>query len=77
MRTYMWICPCCWEEIEEYGAIELVWDQAFFPRQCEHCYSEWEEWYNMDFIWHENVVDKNWNEVNLSNNKKRKWQLEN
>lgn len=55
MRTYMWVCPCCNEEYFEYGAIQLEGDQCYFPRTCEKCGAKWEEWYNMDFIWHENV----------------------
>lgn len=57
MRTYMWVCPYCDGENFTYGAIELEGDQCYFPRTCEDCWAKWEEWYNMDFIWHENVRD--------------------
>lgn len=57
MRTYMWVCPCCWEDLGEYDAIELSGDQCYYPWKCYNCWARWEEWYNMDFIWHENVRD--------------------
>lgn len=65
MRTYMWVCPFCEGENFNYGPIQLEWDQCYFPRECCECGSKWEEWYNMDFIWHENlekwVLDTNKN----------------
>ena len=53
-----WICPCCEGENLEYGAIELEWDQCYFPRRCVDCRAEWEEWYSMDFI--EHTITKEW-----------------
>ena len=54
-KIFQWTCPCCGGENLTYDAIELEGDQCYFPRTCEKCGAKWEEWYNMDFIWHENV----------------------
>lgn len=62
-----WTCPCCQSDNLEYGAVEFYDDQCYFPRTCNNCKTEWEEWYSLDFIWHENLYDKDWNELLLDN----------
>ena len=70
MKQFMyglWVCPFCKGENFTYGSIELEGEQCFFPRECEDCGAKWEEWYNMDFIWHENL--KKWVlDTNKNNN---------
>lgn len=71
MRTYMWVCPFCKEESLDYWPIQLEGDQCYFKWECDNCKAKGEEWYNMDFIWHENLQewvldtnqDKNGNNV--------------
>lgn len=68
---YQWKCPVCESDNLEYGVVEFYDDQCYFPRICQSCGAEWEEWYSMEFIWHENLYDKNGNEIkekDLSNN---------
>ena len=50
-----WDCPCCKKSNLEYGSVDFYDDQCYFPRTCPDCGAQWEEWYSMDFIWHENV----------------------
>ena len=54
-----WECPCCHSGNLEYWTIDFYDDQCYFPRTCEDCGAEWEEWYAMEFIWHENIIK--WN----------------
>ena len=58
-----WQCPVCKTNNLRYGTIEFYDDQCYFPRRCANCMSEWEERYQMEFIWHENLYDKDWNEI--------------
>lgn len=64
-----WECPCCWSNNLEYGAAEFYDNQCYFPRTCYDCKATWEEWHSMDFSWHYNMFDKDWNEIHLSDNK--------
>lgn len=59
MEIHAWKCPHCWGECLNYGKIEFYDNQCLFPRTCENCGTEWEERYNMEFIWHENVLPNN------------------
>lgn len=59
MITYLWVCPCCEGENLTYDKIQFEGDQCYFPRKCDDCWAKWEERYNMDFIWHENVLPNN------------------
>lgn len=56
---YQWKCPRCWGENLDYGTVEFYDDQCYFPRECKNCKAEWEEWYSMEFIGHENVNTEN------------------
>lgn len=69
MKQFMYwlgICPFCKGENFNYEPIQFEGDQCYFPRECCKCGAKWEEWYNMDFIWHENlkkwVLDTNQND---------------
>ena len=64
-----WECPCCHSGNLEYWEVEFYDDQCYFPRTCYDCKATWEEWYTMDFSWHYNMFDKDWNEIHLSDNK--------
>ena len=57
MRTYMWVCPYCEGEDLDYKQVQFEGDQCYFPWKCCKCGAKWEEWYNMDFIWHENLKE--------------------
>lgn len=59
-----WQCPVCGSDNLNYGTIEFEADQCYFPRTCEKCKACWEEWYSMEYVWHYNLLDKNWDEIN-------------
>lgn len=65
-----WECPCCWSNNLEYWKVEFYDDQCYHPRTCKKCWARWEEWYTLYFDWHYNVIDKDWNDINLSDNQK-------
>ena len=58
-----WECPICKSDNLEYWTVEFYDNQCYFPRECQKCWASWEEWYSMDFIWHENLLDKEWNKI--------------
>lgn len=64
-----WICPKCWWEKLDYGGLEIVSEACYYPRTCKDCGARWEEWYNMSYEWHYNLLDEDWNELLLDNQK--------
>ena len=45
----MWVCPHCWGEDLDYGAIEIEWGDCYYPRTCENCWTRWNEWYELSY----------------------------
>lgn len=48
-------CPHCNGRNIDYGSLELDAEMAYYPCTCEDCGTEFNEWYSLTFVSHNQV----------------------
>ena len=51
------VCPICGSRNIEYGSFELgiMGDELYYPATCQDCETNFQEYYKLEFIGHENI----------------------
>ena len=64
----MGYCPVCDNDDLDYDSVQFEGNMCYFPWHCKWCGTTGNEWYNLEFVGHDNVYDKDDEYINMEDN---------